>query len=331
MRPTFPLPLARSLAITFFGFLLVSIARAQVSSVNDVTAPPTPGVGHDYIKMFGETVNPGNGSVSLRIDLPLPKGRVLNVPFAILYSSSGVHHLEAHGPGNGVQFVTETGQTTGSGWSYSVPSLTAIYGVKSYTAPGPPPTTYTCNYVSNYIMRDWTGTMHPLGISIAQGPGAGNDGCYNVPGPPINYLSGSGDFFQAVADAPCAGCDVNGVSTNVTVAGPNGTVYRFPASVCFYNASGFCSFFTTGSGEDRNGNRVGVGISMGVGTHSGDGTFGSITDTLGRTAVNISKIVSNANTISVSGLSTPYTQHWTSVSSNFSVGATFSGNNSADR
>ena len=43
--------------------------------------------------MFGETVNPANGSLSLRIDLPTPKGRGLDIPFSILYSSSGVQRV----------------------------------------------------------------------------------------------------------------------------------------------------------------------------------------------------------------------------------------------
>src|SRR5207244_7918238 len=93
---------------------------AQLQTLNNSTAIPTPGVGHDYIKMLGETVNPANGSVSLRIDVPLPKGRGPNIPFAILYSSSGVHHLED--TGSGARFFTETGLSTGSGWSYTAPT-----------------------------------------------------------------------------------------------------------------------------------------------------------------------------------------------------------------
>ena len=43
-----------------------------VTNVDDTTSVPIPGAGHDYIKMLSETVNPANGSVSLRIQLPIP-------------------------------------------------------------------------------------------------------------------------------------------------------------------------------------------------------------------------------------------------------------------
>ena len=32
-------------------------------------------MGHDYIKMLSETVNLANGSLSIRIQAPMPKGR----------------------------------------------------------------------------------------------------------------------------------------------------------------------------------------------------------------------------------------------------------------
>ncbi len=42
--------------------------------------PPTPGVGHDYIQDNVETVNPANGSLSIRIGVPLPPSRGVNIP-----------------------------------------------------------------------------------------------------------------------------------------------------------------------------------------------------------------------------------------------------------
>jgi hypothetical protein len=56
---------------------LTNVSLAQITSLDNTTMPPMPAVGHDYVKMLGETVNPANGSVSLRIDLPIPKGRGL--------------------------------------------------------------------------------------------------------------------------------------------------------------------------------------------------------------------------------------------------------------
>lgn len=66
------------------------IAQAQITDVTDDQATPTPGVGHDYIHLLTETVNPANGSVSLRIQLPIPKSRGITVPFSIGYDSNGL-------------------------------------------------------------------------------------------------------------------------------------------------------------------------------------------------------------------------------------------------
>ncbi len=38
-------------------------------------------------------MNPANGSVSIRIQVPVPLGRRLTVPFGFSYDSDGVHHL----------------------------------------------------------------------------------------------------------------------------------------------------------------------------------------------------------------------------------------------
>src|SRR5260370_17513228 len=88
----------------FFSLLAISLcfalrARAQVANVGDDTSAPIPGVGHDYIKMLSETVVPSNGSASLRIGVPIPKGRGLTLPFAFAYETNPVHHLAAVGNG----------------------------------------------------------------------------------------------------------------------------------------------------------------------------------------------------------------------------------------
>src|SRR5207253_2878711 len=53
----------------------------------------------------------------------------------------------------------------------------------------------------------------------------------------------------------------------------------------------------------------------------------NVTDSAGRTVVNISNISSNQNTITVSGLSSPYTQLWQNAPSNFTIGKTDVGSN----
>ena len=56
-------------------------SRAQVEQVTNIAATPIPGVGHDYLGMLSDTVDPANGQLSLRIATPTPAGRRLKLPF----------------------------------------------------------------------------------------------------------------------------------------------------------------------------------------------------------------------------------------------------------
>ncbi len=312
--------LLRTLVLSLMVFVLVRPAYSQVLSIDDTTSPQTPGVGHDYIKMLGESVNPANGSVSLRIDLPTPKGRGLDIPFAILYSSSGIAHVLGNINGGGV-WGTDTGLGGGSGWSYSVPTLTAVQGISSDYHPGPPPVTYKCYYYYSYILHDWTGAAHLLNaMQAAQNPSDGTEGCSLSSNQPSSSLTGSDDFFKGITTVP-----TNLYLPNpVTAAGPDGTVYQFsPADNILGGGAGTTSYWGSAhSIEDRNGNVATTSF------HSGTNgvLYGSVGDTLGRQAVSVSALASNTNTVSVSGQSAPYTQHWTSVPVNFSV--TFTGTDS---
>jgi hypothetical protein len=75
------LPLLRQLVVVCLFLLVVAASQAQVNNVTDDTSTPIEGAGHDYIKMLSETVNPANGSVSLRIQVPTPKGRGITIRF----------------------------------------------------------------------------------------------------------------------------------------------------------------------------------------------------------------------------------------------------------
>ncbi len=80
-----PFTLPRSLMGFFCCALFLLLPGAifgQITNVTDDTSTPVPGVGHDYIGMVSETVNPANGSVSLRIGVPVPPGRGLKLPFS---------------------------------------------------------------------------------------------------------------------------------------------------------------------------------------------------------------------------------------------------------
>jgi hypothetical protein len=76
----------------FVGSLSLFVAaslpgHAQVQNVTDTTSTPVPGVGHNYLGMLNETVEPANGAVSLRIGVPVPQGRRLTLPFSFAYET----------------------------------------------------------------------------------------------------------------------------------------------------------------------------------------------------------------------------------------------------
>jgi RHS repeat-associated protein len=285
--------------------VLVATAHAQIGNLDDTNTPPIPGIGHDFIKMLGETVNPANGSVSLHIDLPMPKGRGLDIPLAITYSSNGVQHVGANTNGGG-NWVNDFGQSTGSGWSYSVPTLSTVQGIQSTYHQGPPPYTETCYYYYAYVMRDWTGTPHAFNMQAAQAPYSGDNCSQQL----SNILNGSDDFMQAVTTPPN-----NAFSPNpATVVGPDGTVYQFDPSQNLDGTNGAYSFWAAANSiEDRNGNLATTSFR----TDSKGVIYGNITDTLGRQVFSASAIGSDMNTIQVSGLGASYTQYWQSANINF--------------
>jgi hypothetical protein len=144
----------RFVLVVSLSTLFASLSWGQTSNVTNTTATPIPGAGHDYIKMLTETVNPANGQASVRIGTPNPPARGVNLPFAFVYNSAGVHHLESF-INNSAAWYTDTGQATASGWSYSLPTLTAYHGqVTVFNPNANPPTTYSCDYVTGYILRD---------------------------------------------------------------------------------------------------------------------------------------------------------------------------------
>lgn len=121
---------------------LASIAAAQVTTLTDTTSTPIPGAGHDYLGMLNETVSPENGSMSLRIGVPVPPGRKLTIPFSFAYDSNGVFFLqEDWQTGLGSEWGTNVGMLVSGGWSYSVPQLqrAALQFTMPPSPPGPPP------------------------------------------------------------------------------------------------------------------------------------------------------------------------------------------------
>jgi hypothetical protein len=145
-----------SRSLLFLSALLLflpGIGVAQITNLADTTATPAPGAGHHYVGLMNETVNPANGSVSVRINAPIPPGRKLTVPFSFAYDSNGAIVLQ---PG-----ATGIGWTNQASWSYSIPTLT--YQTENVTLQDGTGT--VCTISINYMYADAGGGRHPLLLS----------------------------------------------------------------------------------------------------------------------------------------------------------------------
>jgi RHS repeat-associated protein len=267
-----------------------TVAFAQITSLSNTTSTPVPGTGHNYIGLLNETVNPASGGLSARVDVPVPKGRGITLPFGFAYDSSGVHFPTQLG------WDTEQNIVASGGWSYSVPFVT--YADLQNVIQPFPDEWVTCAYQAGYMLRDSSGSRHVLGVSI----GWGGSGCSDWTRTP-----GQDDFYQSSMDS----------GGNVNVADSHGTVYSFTGP--WYGIPSQLSHTTSGGItlpsliEDSNGNKISIQENGGV--------F-SITDTLGSVALSTSGFGAEGNTVSVRGLSNPYTLHWGTVSSNYDAGVT---------
>jgi len=282
-----------------FGLLLSILSQsaalpiyAQITNVNDNTMTPIPGAGHNYIQMLGETVNPSNGSVSLRIQTPTAAGRQLAVPFSFAYDSAGISTPETNGLGGG-KLVSQNNYLSVGGWSYSLPLASSITVVRI----GPGPQYLECDIQTGFVLQDSAGTRHSLPVAFGLPP----QNCGGV-GP----LSGGEDVYQA------------NVSTySVVAADPDGTTYKFGAAASGCGTSSGPEIFANLPKliEDRNGNIV---------TFSDPNCSGAITetDTLGRVVLSSSGFGATGNTVSISGLSQPYTLTWATQTPSFNLSAT---------
>lgn len=284
--------------------------HAQLTNIDDTTSTPIPGRGHDYIHLLTETVNPANGSVSIRIGLPVPGGRGVTPSFSIDYDSNSIHHLVGNPslPGNAYwQSNAETFQPYASnglpgGWSFSIPSIS--YSSFNLTG-GIYPNYYNCAATSDYMFRDFSGGQHALGIATLN---TGNGPC---------TFSGTGASATGGDPQLWASLPSTQALYPVKIYTPDGTMYTFPG----VSGSGY------GSGlqatiEDRNGNILTVNDN-GNGQLIDDFT---LVDTAGRTAISSTGLSPSgtSETLTVGGLS--YQITWTTVSANASLQSQWIGN-----
>jgi YD repeat-containing protein len=279
---------ALGLCLIVSVFLVVSpVAHAQITNVTADQATPTPGVGHDYIRMLSETVDPSTGSLSLRISVPMPQGRGLTLPFAFSYDSNGVH-IPRPSVFTQIAWESSLGFMSQGGWSYAAPLLSHGTGFTNDHING------ICDWTTNYMFQSPSGGRHALNLGTARDrvQGSGACGGYGK----VNVLSGGDAFYSA---------------TPSVVADRDGTVFQYSGS----NAKvfpGSTEYLLPSVVKDRNGNKVVI-------TDLGSGAF-TFTDTLNRTVLNSNGFGTTGNTVTVSGFPNPYIITWGTANSNFSVG-----------
>ena len=189
----------RPLLFAFCSLLTVALAviyaNAQVTNITGDQAPPVEGVGHDYIHALNETVNPVTGALSIRINIPVPPGRHLTVPFAFAYDSNAAHHfLGTPQATQAVNAADNPGYLSGGGWSYLLPALNMLQK-DNYWFTQSPRQQYNCYYDTDYMLTDLAGDMHPLSISAIQPLTQAN--CAGIGSTPITGVSPSGIYLAS--------------------------------------------------------------------------------------------------------------------------------------
>ncbi len=279
-----------------FVLLAAPFSWGQILNVTNDTSTPIPRVGHDYIGTLSETVNPANGSLSIRINVPMPRGRRLTLPLAFAYDTAGVHHAIDPGTGKGTAgWNSNSSFLSQGGWTYTVPLLSEVWGQKIGTDLYG--NKYTCYFYTDYLLQDPQGGREALGIAVASDP---TECALAINNKAYLPASGAGGFFAA---------NVPSFAGPVRVVDTDGTVFQFATVGNHIVGSGNIALPT--QIEDRNGNQLTV-------TDSNNGAF-SVVDTLGRTAVSSSGFGSGVTNLTVSGLA-PYSISWGTASSNFQVG-----------
>jgi YD repeat-containing protein len=300
--------------------LFASLTFGQITNVTDDQSTPVPGAGHDYIHLLSETVNPANGSLSIRIGVPTPKGLGISLPFSFNYDSNGTNHLTPPlsfpdvmftTPSDGVPippvpWTSDASLLSSGGWSYGIPYLT--WTPDPY--PGTVTTTgsYTCTFSTNFMFQDPGGGRHALGLSTLAYQ---NSACQ-----PTTNSYGSDDYYLASVLS----------SGDVVAADADGTTYDFsptyidPANYTSYNPAWMLVALPTIT--DRNDHTI---TASALSPMPGESAAFSFTETAtGRKLVQASGFGNTGDTVSVPGLGgqpLTYTLTWGFITSNAQVEA----------
>ncbi len=317
--------------------LLPLICVAQVNNVTNDQSTPAPGRGHDYIEGLDETVNPANGSLSLRIPLPAPRGgRGVSLPLQFTYDSNGIITLYPYvvsGTISGSPFINgaievspinypgASNALTSGGWGYGLPNISVENiqvpwnvdcppNLDNCPAPSPP-----CQIWTGYVFQDPVGSRHALQLADT------DYGSCN-PNPPSGYMffpvSNSTYDSDGSYSAWWSQYDGTSVSGPLLISDNDATTYSFGGSYGEFSQSSQCNYSGCSSSslpnyiEDRNGNRINFTV--------GQNPVINVTDTAGRDLVSISSLQSAAgDRISISGVSNPYIVHWKTTPLSFFI------------
>ena len=309
-------------ARTFVSIVISSIfvlgAQGQMPVSSSTTSTPVPGAGHDYLGSIADTVNPANGSVSVRINATVPPGRGLTLPFAFAYDSNGINYVSTPNASGALLWsLPSTTVVSTGGWSETVPvvSATEITWTAHDDSGHPSP----CYGFINYVYQDPSGNRHNLNLSNYSGnnPNAlcSSDTTDWPQGFGGNVVTSSGEdgWSPAVGAIIASIPPGNGAGASVgpvTVSEPDGTIFYFPNGA---DADAFGTLAT--SVEDRNGNIVQI-------TTSSSYAY-TYTDTLGRSVISDSGFGTSPEHVTVQGYDGYYNLQWTPLSApSFSIPVT---------
>ena len=286
--------------------LAPGILCGQITNVTNGQQVPTPGVGHDYIGTISEVVTPANGSLSIRIPLPTPPGRGITLPLQFTYNSNGIIQVNSVTSNNDTRFLEQ------GGWGLGLPLLTSQIAHVPGNNPQHPEA--TCPIYGGFVFTDPSGSRHSMRIAL---PNYGVCNATGVgPGYSMSLVDQAYDGSYFIWTPASLTGDNNAQALPFSVSDNDGLYYHFPYLLALTGCIGACN--VPDYIEDRNGNKIQFNFA------SGGGTLPlTITDTAGRPVMSINSFTSSSgDTISVSGVTNPYTLTWESVPYNLTVPTT---------
>ena len=184
-----------------FVLILLFTQNCAAQVVDPVTSAqaPVPGVGHHYIGMGTETVNPADGSVNFDLPIQTPAGRGLSFPFGIHYAEAEPFYLTNGGNGPNIGWLTPAANAQLSpfdlnGWSYQLPNYQAqAFLANTQTETSGCSTYPNCpvNYcwgTQNYSFSGFDGHKHPLAAAYLWV-------CQNSPQPMLTEVCQTSSYF----------------------------------------------------------------------------------------------------------------------------------------